>query len=561
MTIEARHERYRKEGWWTGSLVTDLFDAGVQERPSAPALVDPLNRAALIGGEPRRLSYAELARWIEGYALRLIDLGLRRGDILVIQLPNVVELVATYLAAMRLGVIVSPVPMQFRSFELRQIIAVTHARAVLTVSQFKGAPFGEEARAAGAEAGALPLQLGTESGSAAVGFYPVTGSDTARLEARLREEPVTSRDVATICWTSGTEGVPKGVPRTHDHWLAHRHAHVLGADIRLHDTLLNPFPLVNMAAIGGCFLSWLHVRGTLVLHHPVDLQVYLAQIATERPQYAIAAPAVLNMLLRDEQLLAQTDLSSLRCIGSGSAPLDPAVIQGFRERFGIEVVNMFGSNEGMSLFSGPREIPDPEQRARYFPRFGRADIEWPLGIGRWIETRIVEPETGTEILAPGQPGEMQIRGPTVFGGYFAAPRLNESAFTADGFFRTGDLFEIAPDPRYYRFVGRLKQLIIRGGVKIAPDEIEAVLVKHPGIAEACVLGFRDPTLGERVCAVIVRRAGAEPVTLDSVRQLFREHGMAVFKWPERIRETDALPRNALGKVVRAELQALAEQPD
>ncbi len=560
MTVEARHERYRSEGWWPGTLVTDLFDAAVRERPSATALVDPPNRAALIGGEPRRPSWAELARWVEGYALRLIDLGLRRGDILVVQLPNVAEFAATYLAAMRLGVIVSPVPMQFRSHELRQIVSVTHARAVLTVPQFKGAPFGAEAREAATRAGALPLHLGAEPGSPAIGFHPVLEGDAARLEARLREEPVSSRDVATICWTSGTEGVPKGVPRTHDHWLAHRHAHVLGADIREHDTLLNPFPLVNMAAIGGCFLSWLHVRGTLVLHHPVDLQVYLAQIATERPQYVIAAPAVLNMLLQDERLLAQTDLSSLRCIGSGSAPLDPAVIRGFRERFGIEVVNMFGSNEGMSLFSGPRETSDPEQRARYFPRFGRADIEWPQGMGRWIETRIVDPDTGTEILASGRPGEMQIRGPTVFGGYFAAPRLNENAFTADGFFHTGDLFEIASDPRYYRFVGRLKQLIIRGGLKIAPDEVEAVLVKHPGIAEACVLGFRDPTLGERICAVIVRRPGSEPVTLDSVRELFRAQGMAVFKWPERIRETDALPRNALGKVVRAELQTLAEQP-
>ncbi|MFO1427013.1 MAG: fatty acid--CoA ligase family protein [Steroidobacteraceae bacterium] len=331
--------------------------------------------------------------------------------------------------------------------------------------------------------------------------------------------------------------------------------------IRPHETLLNPFPLVNMAAIGGCFMSWLHAQGTLVLHHPLELQVYLAQIAAERPQYAIAPPAVLNMLLQDERLLAQTDLSSLRCIGSGSAPLEPAMIRGYRERFGIEVVNIFGSNEGMTLLSGPKEAPDPEMRARYFPRFGRADVAWPQRVARAIETRIVDPETGSEILAAGQPGEMQIRGPTVFEGYFAAPQLNASAFTEDGFFHTGDLLEIASDARYYRFVGRLKQLIIRGGVKIAPDEIETVLAGHPGVAEACALGFRDATLGERICAVIVRRAGAAPVTLQSVHELFRARGMAVFKWPERLRETTALPRNPLGKVVRSELQALAEQPD
>ena len=151
----------------------------------------------------------------------------------------------------------------------------------------------------------------------------------------FRSASVSADDIATICWTSGTEGMPKGVPRSHNHWLAISHAHFEGAGIRHGDILLNPFPLINMAALGGCFMSWLHAAGTLVLHHPLDLPVYLQQIARERPNYAIAPPAVLNMLLKDERLLAQTDLTSLRSIGSGSAPLDPLMIRGFRDRFEI----------------------------------------------------------------------------------------------------------------------------------------------------------------------------------------------------------------------------------
>jgi acyl-CoA synthetase (AMP-forming)/AMP-acid ligase II len=217
--------------------------------------------------------------------------------------------------------------------------------------------------------------------------------------------------------------MPKGVPRSHNHWLAISHAHFEGAGIRRGDILLNPFPLINMAALGGCFMSWLHAAGTLVLHHPLDLPVYLQQIARERPNYAIAPPAVLNMLLKDERLLAQTDLTSLRSIGSGSAPLDPLMICGFRDRFGIEIVNMFGSNEGMSLASGPDHTSDPVQRATFFPRFGRKEVHWPQRAAALIETRLIDPEQGTEIITAGRIGEMQIRGPTVFDGYFRAPAI------------------------------------------------------------------------------------------------------------------------------------------
>jgi acyl-CoA synthetase (AMP-forming)/AMP-acid ligase II len=368
--------------------------------------------------------------------------------------------------------------------------------------------------------------------------------------------------VFTICWTSGTEGAPKGVPRSHNQWIAISHAHFEAARIAPGDQLLNPFPMINMAAIGGCFLSWLHAAGTLLLHHPFDPQVYLRQIAVERPQYAIAPPAVLNMLIRDEALLARVDLSSLRCIGSGSAPLAPAMIAGFRERLGIEIVNLFGSNEGVSLASGPDEIPDPERRARYFPRFGRAEVPWPHRVSQSMETRLVDPASGAEILEPGRPGELQVRGATVFDGYFKAPQVTAAAFTDDGFFRTGDLFEIAADeqgPRYYRFAGRHKQIIVRGGVKISPDELDEILTGCPGLLEGAVVGYPDELMGERICAVVVPKPGSE-VTLEQLAAHFASRDVAVYKQPERVRVVAALPRNPVGKVVRSELLRIAVAP-
>ena len=292
-------------------------------------------------------------------------------------MPNIAEYPALYVAALRLGVIVSPVPMQFRRHELEQIVDTDggacdpdgprRSRASHTL------PIAVELDA-GDRLQVLCLGPDGPAGSTAFGAAPSTAESRAALAGHVAALAVSADDIATICWTSGTEGTPKGVPRSHNHWIAISYGHLRGAGIQRGERLLNPFPLINMAAIGGCFLSWLHAAGTLVLHHPLDLGVYLQQIAEERPHYAIAPPAILNMLLKDAALLAGVDLSCLRCIGSGSAPLDPDMIRGYHDRFGIEIVNAFGSNEGISLISNADNATDPTQRARWFPRYGRPEI-------------------------------------------------------------------------------------------------------------------------------------------------------------------------------------------
>jgi non-ribosomal peptide synthetase component E (peptide arylation enzyme) len=145
----------------------------------------------------------------------------------------------------------------------------------------------------------------------------------------------------------------------------------------------------------------------------------------------------------------------------------------------------------------------------------------------------------------------------VFDGYLGAPDLNAAAFTVDGWFRTGDLFEIAEpgDPRFYRFVGRLKQLIVRGGMKISPDELDAVLAEHPAIAEAAAVGVPDEVLGERICVVVVPRPG-QSLALEDVQRHFEARGLARFKWPEGLRIVAQLPRNPVGKVIRSEVAQL-----
>ena len=298
--------------------------------------------------------------------------------------------------------------------------------------------------------------------------------------------------------------------------------------------MLCPFPLVNMASLSGFFYPWLELGGTLLLHHPIDLPVFLAQISGERVAYTVAPPALLNMLLKQPGLLAAHDLWALRIVASGSAPLAPWMVRAFEEEHGIAVVNVFGSNEGVSLLSATDDVPDPAQRAVLFPRYGVPGLAWSNPIASRIGTRLVDPASGAVVDAPGVVAELQITGPNVMDGYLGAPAQDPAVFSADGWFRSGDLFEIAPEhPRFYRFAGRLKEIIVRGGMKISPEELDTLLAGHPDVAEVAVAGYACAILGERVGAAVVTRGERAPALAD-IGSYLEEQGVARIKWPERL---------------------------
>lgn len=172
----------------------------------------------------------------------------------------------------------------------------------------------------------------------------------------------------SICWTSGTTGTPKGVPRSHNMWLATARCSMAAGSYTADDVLLNPFPLVNMAALGGFLFPAALLGCSIVLHHPLDAPLFLKQMQDERISFTIAPPALLNQLAKTPPMWNSFDFSALRCVGSGSAPLAPWMIATFSRDFGKEVVNFYGSNEGISLFATPETAPEPEVRATMFPR-------------------------------------------------------------------------------------------------------------------------------------------------------------------------------------------------
>jgi non-ribosomal peptide synthetase component E (peptide arylation enzyme) len=176
-------------------------------------------------------------------------------------------------------------------------------------------------------------------------------------------------------------------------------------------------------------------------------------------------------------------------------------------------------------------------------------------------TRLVDLGTGEEATAVGQQGELEIWGSTVFDGYYKSPEANAECFAEDGYFRTGDVFEITGDgdnPPFYKFVGRCKDIIVRGGVNISPDEIDGQLAGHPKVAEVCVVGVDDEIMGERIGAAVITKPG-ETVTLEELTSYLKEQGMAVFKLPEKLLCLEELPHNATGKVVRREVKEILDK--
>ena len=563
-------DRYTAALWWGSDTLWDVFVRQVQRQPQAEAVVDACNRPDFAHGQARRLRWLELAGEVDRMSGLLLDRGLQRDDIVLAQMPNTIEQFVLYLSCARLGLVLSPVPIQYREHELEHILSLTQARAVVTFTQI-GSPAKAHASAAmwlqlhqahphlsqvlcwgpGAPQGTCPIEASWPQADASL---------MQRLARAEQEAAVSANDVFTVCWTSGTEASPKGVPRSHNEWLVVAPSIIEAAQLQPGARLLNPFPLINMAGLSSCFAAWLVLGGTVVQHQPFVLPVFLEQLRTERIDYTVSPPAILNTLLQHEEMLEGIDFKRLQRIGSGSAPLSDWMVRGFEERHGVRIVNYFGSNEGAALTSSDIDVPDPAMRAQFFPRAGVQDHQWKISTTRKIRTRLVDLDNGQDIVHAGQVGELRFAGPTIFSGYFRAPELSARAFDAQGYYRTGDLFEIAGDRlQYYRYVGRSKDLVIRGGVNISSEEIESLLLACPGVQDAAVVAVPDPILGEKLCACIVAKPDHCPALADLQRFLKDDKRVAAYKLPEYLLPVDSLPRNAVGKILKRQLRERARE--
>jgi acyl-CoA synthetase (AMP-forming)/AMP-acid ligase II len=534
-------------GLWGRQTLHDLLAVNADATPDRDAVIDQPDKQALMGVPPRRLSLRELDRMSSTCARELSRRGIRAGDAVILQLPNTSELIVLYYALSKLGAVIAPIAVQYAAHELRHFAQELAPTAFITVSELRGADLAAQARKV------LPGVPVWD----VIQDLDVFADAASASEDGTRDWAGDANAVLTIAWTSGTTGTPKGVPRTHNMWLAQGRLTSHAAQYRDGDKLLSPFPMINMAALGGFLFPSALCNCTLVLHHPLDIPLYLQQLQEEAVTFTLAPPPLLNRLAQQPDLWKQFDFSALRTIGSGSVPLSPAMIEVFENDFGKPIINFYGSNEGIGLISTRDNSPSPAHRAQLFPRLGAPGTHFESYAKNAMLTRIVDLETGQTVDKPGVPGELCVDGPGVFDGYLNHD--GDGVFTDDGYFRSGDLVEICPEkPSHYRIVGRCKDIINRGGTKLSPSEIDSLLEGMPGLAEAAVCAYADDDLGERVCACIVMLEGQEPPTLESLRDYLSAKGLARFKLPERIERFGALPRNPLAKVLRAELRKQVE---
>ncbi|MFQ3325064.1 MAG: cyclohexanecarboxylate-CoA ligase [Pseudomonadales bacterium] len=571
----SRLSELTEQGLWTNQTLHGLLAASVAASPAALAVADQPNKHDLTGTNALRLTYAQLDIASDNLALTLLANNIGHGDIILVQLPNSVELVTCYFAASKIGAVISPIPVQYSRHELSTIQSAVQPALGISCSNLSGNNLASQmdecisasviAFGNGASDSQLDLNLNSKAACIITQHQYAIDSESHNGSDENFDSKIDGNTVITLCWTSGTTGTPKGVPRTHNMWVATSNVIIESAKLQSGDTLLNPFPLVNMAAIAGFLYPCAQLGLTLTLHHPIDIPVFLSQLENEKINFTIIPPALLNQLAKKPEMWNQFDFSNLRCIGSGSAPLSPWMIETFKTAYGKDIINFYGSNEGISLINTADVTDDSEIRATMFPRFGAANTPWQGTCHQLVRSKVADTETGNEILEPGKPGELMFAGATIFDGYYAAKNDpdqtidNSTVFDSDGYFHTGDLVEICSEaPNFYRIVGRCKDIINRGGMKISPTEIDILLEGFSGLAEAAVCAYNDETMGEKICACLVLAPDSPTPTIEILGDYLLGQGLAKFKLPEKIQLFTQLPRNPMGKVLRGELEHIVK---
>jgi acyl-CoA synthetase (AMP-forming)/AMP-acid ligase II len=550
MILDSREriDHYTKLGAYPNVLVNRVLKDTFLNFPNKLALLDASNKAKFCDFPPDRYTYKELNDAIDKLATGFLDKGIGKDDIVVLQLPNITEHVIASFALWRIGAITAPVIMQFRSHELSYIIGLTKAKALITLSLFQGVNHVELAEKLKSEMADLEHVISVDE----IRQMMISGRID---ESALNKIKIDPNEIIQINWTSGTEANPKGCPKSHNHWMAMATPYgVESPQMTSEDVILCPFPLQYISGSIVFLTPVFMVGATCILHHPFDPLLFLQQIQDEKVTYSGGSPAMHLILLRHPEI-GKYNLKSLRLMMTGSAPTPEYVVKTYLEKYSVEMINFWGQNEMTGLPTGPKEVSDPYLRALTFPHFGKKGIQWKTKGTEYIETRILN-DADEELNNIGDVGELVFKSPFTLPCYFKNPEFDKKAFV-DGFFRSGDYFKIEEN-NLLTFFGRKKDLIIRGGQNVSPEEIENIIQYHPKVLEVAIVGYPDPKMGEKACAYVALRKG-ESLTIEEIIDFMKQKDVAIFKLPERLEIVANLPRNPAGKVQKSKLREDIEQ--
>lgn len=505
------------------------FNENVRKYPEKIALefIDP---------PLQKVTFAELDNLIEQTKVFLIDSGLRPGDRIGLQLSKCLEFILLHMATVRVGAISLPLNLAYPPSELKYFLEDSSAKFFFALESSK-----EKIQAILPELPDLERCFFIDPAKpqqfqSLISKYQSPSEHNPVGEYPSLDPSLSDDDTAVIIYTSGTTGRPKGAEITHGNLASNLQALHAAWGWRTDDVLLHVLPIFHVHGLFVALHGALYAGATALLVREFDARKTLQTLVDRHCTVLMAVPTIHQRLLNVPDA-RNFDLSHLRLITSGSDRLPDEVFAGFRDTFGHILLERYGMTEtGMNC-------SNPLHGER---RIGSVGI--PLS---GVEVRIVDTDFRA-LLPDGEIGELEIRGPNVFKGYWQQAEKTKETFSADGWFRTGDLGYREKDG-YITLCGRSKDLIISGGLNIYPPEVERVLAEHPAVAACAVIGCPDLEWGEQVTAVVVLNRG-EAVSSSDLISFCRQH-LAAYKSPKSVIFRDDLPRNAMGKVQKAELRA------
>ena len=525
VTTPERRRRHLDAGWWDDQTLPGRVAHHAATRPDATAVVD----------EHRSATFVEVAADAARLADALSARGVGVGDVVSIQLPNRYEAVVAAVAVLSVGAVVNPLLPNYRERELAHVFTTARPAAVFTPGTYRDCDHPALIAQVAAATGVHPLNVVVDAAAplpaGAVAFEELL--DAGDPSAALGDREAAA--VSELIFTSGTEAQPKAIMHTEQ---------TTGFSVRVarddlgvtdDDVVWMPSPVGHSTGFNYGLRFALHHGLPLVLQDRWEAATALRLVQQHGCSYTLAATTFLQDLT-EAAAAAGVRLDSLRLFGSGGAPVPPALVEAAAAQ-GIDVLRLYGSTEVLvGTWNRPSSTPAQKR-----------DTD---GVAMsHVELRVVDDQG--RVLPVGEPGELEVRGPDTCVGFFADPERTAATFHPDGWVRSGDLVTLDADG-YLTVVGRKKEIIIRGGINIAPREIEELLVAFPEVERAAVIGLPDDRLGERTCACVVLRPGA---ALDFATMCDRldATGLARYKRPERLEVLGALPATASGKIQKHEL--------
>jgi 2,3-dihydroxybenzoate-AMP ligase/mycobactin salicyl-AMP ligase len=534
-------EKYNALRWWYGLPLGDILDRAADIHPDKEAFVD----------QKSRLTYDQAREKADRMAIGLLELGIRPMDRVMVQLPNWNEFVFAYFGLQKIGAIPVLLIDRYRQFEIIPLSRLSGATAWIVPEKYKKTDYVPiindvlnqnqniqhviTVRGRGEFSRASHMEQVIENSD-------LTEKDQARL-AKFRPDPM---QVAHMGPTGGTTGAPKLVPRTHNSLITGFDFCSKAWQQHSEDVNLLPGPIGHDLTYSKGFIGGILSMGKIVFIDSTDNKDMFETIEKEKVTSMVLVPALARRMLQFEDM-HKYDLSSLKKMHSAGGASHPDLVRDVTFKFNMKFYNGYGATEGITTITRSYD-----QLETICSTVGRPTCPYDT-------YKVIDADANE--LPAGEQGELVLKGPGVFTGYYRNPEENAKAFTKDGFFKTGDVARIDAHG-YITITGRLKEMINRGGESISAPEIERLISLHPQVAAVAVVPMPDPDLGERACAYIELRPGAE-LSFDQLISFLKSQKASVLQLPERIEYVTEMPytgahkldKKALIKDIKAKLNS------